>query len=50
MEITNKEMKRRTKVVGAFPNQESVLRLPVSILIDINEEQITGNKYIVMEQ
>jgi len=26
------------------------LRLAVSILIDINEEWITGNKYIVMEQ
>jgi len=38
------------KVVGAFPNQESVLKLVVSILIDINEEWITGNRYIVMEQ
>ena len=50
MERTNKELKRRSKVVGAFPNQESVLRLAVSILIDINEEWITGNKYILMEQ
>ncbi|MDD3247503.1 MAG: transposase, partial [Methanosarcina sp.] len=50
MERTNKELKRRIKVVGAFPNQDSVLRLVVSILIDINEDWITGNKYIVMEQ
>ena len=50
VERTNKEIKRRSKVVGAFPNQESVLRLAVSILIDINEEWITGNRYIVMEQ
>lgn len=50
MERTNKEVKRRTKVVGAFPNDESVLRLVVSILIDINEEWITGNKYLIMEQ
>lgn len=50
MERTNKELKRRSKVVGAFPNQDSVLRLVVSILIDINEDWITGNKYIVMEQ
>jgi len=50
MERTNKEIKRRSRVVGAFPNQESVLRLVVSILIDINDEWITGNRYIVMEQ
>jgi putative transposase len=50
MERTNKEIKRRSKVVGAFPNQESVLRLTVSILIDINEEWITGNRHILMEQ
>ncbi len=50
MEKTNKELKRRSKVVGAFPNQQSVLRLAVSILIDINEEWITGNRYILMEQ
>ena len=42
MERTNKELKRRSKVVGAFPNQDSVLRLVVSILIDINEDWITG--------
>lgn len=41
MERTNKEIKRRSRVVGAFPSQESVLRLVVSILIDINEDWIT---------
>jgi len=50
MERTNKELKRRSRVVGAFPNKESVLRLAVSILIDINEDWITGNKYLVMEK
>lgn len=50
VERTNKELKRRSKVVGAFPNQESVLRLAVSILIDINEDWITGNRYLVMEE
>lgn len=43
MERINKEIKRRSKVVGAFPNEESVLRLIVSILIDINKEWITGS-------
>jgi putative transposase len=50
MERTNKELKRRSRVVGAFPNKESVLRLAVSILIDINEDWITGNRYLVMEK
>lgn len=50
MERTNKELKRRSRVVGAFPNKESVLRLAVSLLIDINEDWITGNRYLVMEK
>jgi putative transposase len=50
MERTNKELKRRSRVVGAFPNKESVLRLAISILIDINEDWITGNRYLVMEK
>jgi len=32
--------------VGAFPNDDSFLRLAVSILMDINEEWITGTKYL----
>lgn len=50
MERTNKEINRRSKVVGAFPNQESVSRHVVSILIDTNEKQIPGNRHIIMEQ
>ena len=38
MERVNKELKRRTKVVGVFPNEESLLRLAGSIPMDINEE------------
>ena len=49
MERVNKELKRRTKVVGAFPNEESLLRLAGSILMDINEEWVTGRKYLTME-
>jgi transposase-like protein len=50
LERINKELKRRSKVIGAFPNEESLLRLAVSILIDINEEWITGNRYLSMEE
>jgi len=46
LERVHKEVKRRTKKVGAFPNEESLLRLAVSVLIDINEEWILGNRYL----
>jgi len=48
LERINKELKRRTRVVGAFPNDESFMRLGVSLLIDINEEWLTTKKYLSM--
>ena len=42
LERINKELKRRTRVVGAFPSDRSFMRLGVSILIDINEEWATS--------
>jgi transposase-like protein len=38
VEGVNAEIKRRTKVVGAFPGRESLLRPVGSILMDTNEE------------
>ncbi len=49
LERINKELKRRTRVVGAFPSDESFMRLGVSILIDINEEWITTKRYLSMD-
>jgi putative transposase len=49
VERVNKELKRRTKVVGAFPNEESLLRLVGSILMEINEEWGIDRKYLMME-
>jgi len=50
MERVNTELKRRTKVVGVFPNEESLLRLVGSILMDINEEWVTGRRYLLMDE
>jgi len=50
MERVNRELKRRTKVVGVFPNEEALLRLVGSILMDINEEWVTGRKYLTVEK
>jgi putative transposase len=49
MERINKELKRRSRVVGAFPSDQSFMRLGVSILIDINEEWMTTRKYLFMD-
>ncbi len=48
LERINKELKRRSRVVGAFPNDGSLLRLGVAILMNINEEWLTGRKYLSM--
>jgi len=46
LERVHKELKRRSRKIGAFPNDASLLRFDGSIFIDINEEWITGNRYL----
>ena len=46
VERINKELKRRSRKLGAFPSDASLLRLAGSILIDINDEWITGSRYL----
>ncbi len=50
LESTNKELKRRSRVVGAFPSDQSLLRLAVSILMDKNEEWMTGDRFLNLEK
>ncbi len=47
-ERINKKLKRRSRVIGAFPNDGSLLRLGVAIFMDINEEWLTGREYLSM--
>lgn len=49
LERTIEEIKRITKVVGAFPNQESALRLATTILMNTNDEWITEKRHILIE-
>ena len=37
IERLNKELKRRSKVIGVFPNEDSLMRLMGAVLIDRNE-------------
>jgi transposase-like protein len=48
LERVNREIKRRVRTIGAFPNGDSAMRLIGSILIDINEEWLCGNRYLTM--
>ena len=41
----NLEIKRRTGKIGAFPSEQSQLRVVCSILMDLDEEWVTGRKY-----
>ena len=45
LERFNKEIKRRTKVVGAFPNENSVLRLLVPLAVESNANWL-DRKYV----
>jgi putative transposase len=45
LERVNKELKRRYRSIGAFPNDSSLLRIAGSILMDINE-WITSRRYL----
>ena len=48
--LCSKEMKRRSRPVGAFPSDRSLLRLAGCIMININEGWITGKRYLSMDE
>jgi len=50
LENTNRKLKQRSKVVGAFPNDASLLRLAGTLLMDREEEWKTGYKLIDLEE
>ena len=50
-ERVNKEIKRRTKVVGIFPNDASLVRLVSAILIERDEKwESEKRQYLKVEE
>jgi len=48
LERVHKELNRRTRVAGLFPNEASLLRLVSAILMELDEEWQTGKRYLNM--
>ena len=49
LERLNKEIARRSDVVGIYPNDASLVRLAGALLIEQNDEWLVGRRYLSAE-
>lgn len=48
-EVINREVKRRTRVIGIFPNEASLLRISSALLKEVDERWLEGRAYLNMD-
>ena len=48
-EVINRELKRRTRVIGIFPNEASLLRISSALLKEVDERWLEGRAYLNMD-